>query len=57
MSTQKIAFQLVLFFRKSLMARALSISFELKAKSEIDPTKEDSEGERERHCYRLIDNF
>ena len=34
MSTQKIAFQLVLPSRKSWMARALSISFELKAKSE-----------------------
>ena len=34
MSTQKIAFHLVLPSRKSWMARALSISFELKAKSE-----------------------
>ena len=57
MSTQKIAFQLVLLFRQSLMARALLISFELKANSEIELIKEDSECERERHCYRLFDNF
>ena len=34
--------------QKDLMARALSISFEIKSKSKIDPTKEDSEGEQEK---------